>query len=186
MHEVGKTHLIRFLSDGTIPEKYLQTMKPENKSGRRFKLSDLDLKIKDLRDTPGHDRVYSDWEQEVSKADVVLYLLRVDWLKSGKKDTENRVRKDLKIIRDWLNLRKPIPKVFIIGTHCDKDPEYPGDDPSSLGPYIEKFLKLKIMWDSVTQAGGSDRVRVVVGSMKDAPNTERLVYQLFSVVQSWK
>jgi hypothetical protein len=35
---VGKTHLVKFLSTGSIPEEYKQTVLPEKAGARRFKL----------------------------------------------------------------------------------------------------------------------------------------------------
>jgi hypothetical protein len=50
---VGKTHLIKFLTSGTIPAEYKQTVAPEKASARRFALGDLDLKVKDTLDVSG-------------------------------------------------------------------------------------------------------------------------------------
>lgn len=47
---VGKTHLVRFLTSGSIPSEYKQTVAPEKASSRRFSLKELDLRIKDTLD----------------------------------------------------------------------------------------------------------------------------------------
>lgn len=54
---VGKTHLVKFLATGSIPADYKQTVAPEKTSSRRFKLGDLDLKVKDSLDVSGDNVV---------------------------------------------------------------------------------------------------------------------------------
>ena len=50
---IGKTHLIKFLSSGSIPTEYKQTVAPKKASSRRFQLKDLNLKVKDTLDVSG-------------------------------------------------------------------------------------------------------------------------------------
>src|SRR5262249_21203756 len=56
---VGKTHLITFLSSGSIPAEYKQTIAPQKASSRRFQLKDLDLKMKDTLDVSGDKAAYA-------------------------------------------------------------------------------------------------------------------------------
>src|SRR4051812_38292644 len=45
---VGKTHLITFLTSGSIPAEYKQTVAPEKMTARRFHLKELDLRLRIL------------------------------------------------------------------------------------------------------------------------------------------
>lgn len=181
---VGKTHLITFLSSGSIPAEYKQTLAPEKKSARRFQLGDLDLKVKGSLDVSGDRVAYAEWKALHDEADVVLYLMRADRLAAGDADVENRVRDDLRHIEDWLKARKPRPKFFVVGTHCDLDAVFVGLSPARKGEYVDRFRQLPIVSEVVLRAGGAQAAKVVLGSMKTVGDTEALVSQLFMQVVS--
>jgi GTPase SAR1 family protein len=181
---VGKTSLVTFLSSGSIPEKYRQTLAPEKASARRVQLKDLDLKVADTLDVPGSKDAYAEWKKLHDQSDVVLYLLRADRLIAGDAAVETRVRDDLRHIGGWLEARSPRPPLFIVGTHCDLDPEFASLSPDRRGDYIDKFHKLPIVSESVARGGGGQVAKVVLGSLKTIQDTEILVYQLFMQVVS--
>ena len=180
---VGKTHLIKFLSSGSIPAEYKQTVAPEKASSRRFELKELNLKVKDTLDISGAKDAYAEWKKLHDNADVVFYLLRADRLIAGDREVEVRARDDLKHISDWLKARAPRPDFFIIGTHCDFDLEFAKLSDNKIGDYVDKFRKLSIMTELVARGGGTQQTKVVLGSMKTLQGTEALVYQIFMQVK---
>lgn len=179
---VGKTHLVKFLTTGSIPAEYKQTVAPEKSSARRFQLKELDLKIKDTLDVSGDKAAYGEWKELHDEADMVFYLLRADRLIEGDPDTEARVSDDLRHIGSWLEGRKARPRFFIIGTHCDFDTEFLSLSPDKVGDYADKFCKLPIVTELVARAGGSQQAKVVLGSLKSVRDSEALVYQVFMQV----
>lgn len=181
---VGKTHLVKFLTTGSIPAEYKQTVAPEKASARRFQLKDLDLKVKDSLDVSGDKAAYAEWKELHDQADVVFYLLRADRLIAGDPDIESRVRDDMRHIGGWLEARSTRPRLFIIGTHCDFDPEFQSTSTDKVGDYIDKFRRLPIVAELVARAGGAHQAKVVLGSMKSVQDTEALVYQVFMQVTS--
>lgn len=195
---VGKTHLITFLTSGSIPSEYKQTVTPGKASSRRFQLKDLDLKIKDLLDVAGSKDAYGEWNKLVlgqsagpkgsppkaEPADVIFYLLRADRIIAGDAVVEARVRDDLRHIGSWLEDLPSRPLFFIIGTHCDFDADFANLPADKLGDYVDRFRKLPIVAELVAWGGGSQRVQVVLGSMKTLEATEALVYQTFMQVAS--
>ena len=181
---VGKTHLIKFLTSGSIPEDYKQTLALEKATGRRFQLRDLDLRVRNTLDLSGDKSAYGEWKKLHDQADVVFYLLRADRLIVGDEDVETRVRDDLRHIGGWLDARTSRPRFFIIGTHCDFDPPFTALSSNTVGDYVDKFRKLPIMIELVTRSGGAQQTRVVLGSMKTIKDTEALVYQVFTQIES--
>jgi GTPase SAR1 family protein len=180
---VGKTHLITFLTTGSVPEQYKQTVRPETASERRFQLEKLDLKIKETRDLSGSDAAYAEWKSLFDESDIVLYLLRVDKLMSGDAYAEARVRKDMKHIGAWLAERNPRPQFFIVGTHCDlTDPDFTKLPNNKVGEYADKVSRLPAIEDAVRRGGGGQNAKIILGSMKSLPETEALVYRLFTEV----
>lgn len=181
---VGKTHLVKFLTSGSIPIEYKQTVAPEKTSSKRFFLKDLDLKVKDTLDLSGDKAAYAEWKELHDKADVVFYLLRADRLIAGDQLVESRVRNDLRHISEWLEARNPRPSFFIIGTHCDFDAEFQCTSTDKIGDYVDKFRQLPIVRELISRAGGAKQAKVVLGSMKTVEDTEALVYQVFMQVTS--
>jgi hypothetical protein len=181
---VGKTHLIQFLTLGSIPEEYKQTVAPEKTPSRRFQLRDLDLKVSESLDVSGDKAAYNLWKELHQKADVVFYLLRADRLIAGDAIVEARVREDLKHIHSWRKEATSPPRLFIIGTHCDLDPKFAGQSAPDFGNYVDKFQNLDTVMELVAQGGGTQQVKIVLGSMKSVETTEALVYQTFMQVVS--
>lgn len=180
---VGKTHLVEFLSKGSIPSEYKQSS-AEKTAARRFQLRDLDLKIKDSMDVGGGQSFYAEWKELTTNADVVLYLLRADRLFARDAEVEERVRADLRHIGEWLSARKTKPSVFIFGTHCDLDERFATLTPDRVGDYRDSFSRLPVVSEILMRAGGTGGAKIVLGSMKTVEQTERLVYELFRQVAS--
>ena len=180
--EVGKTTLLKFLAEGSIPEKYEATIEGGEKvCGRRFRLRDLELVIKDTRDVPGR-RGYG-WERITKDADVVLYLLRADRLMEGHKPTQDRVRGDIDQIKRWLgeNPKKEFP-LFLIGTHCDlTDPDLTTLPADKIGVYEDEMHE--ILEEVFLRGGGEGKVRIMLGSLKSAATTEKLVFRLLKQIE---
>ncbi|WP_448481932.1 hypothetical protein [Pseudoxanthomonas mexicana] len=181
---VGKTHLVRFLTTGSIPAEYKQTVAPEKASASRFQLKDLNIKVKDALDVSGDKAAYAEWKELHDQADVVLYLLRADRLIAGDAVVEARVRDDLRHIGGWLDARQQRPKFFVIGTHCDFDAEFVSLSADRIGDYVDRFRRLPIVSELVGRGGGAQQAKVVLGSLKTVADTEALVYQIFMQVTS--
>lgn len=182
---VGKTHLARFLTSGSIPADYKQTVAPEKTAAHRFQLKDLDLKIKKGLDLSGDKANYAEWKELHDQSDIVLYLLRADRLIAGDEEVESRARDDLRQISYWLESRgKQRPLFFIVGTHCDLDREFATLTEDRVGDYMDKFRRLPIMRELVAHSGGACLTKVVLGSMATIESTEALTYQIFSQVKS--
>lgn len=177
--EVGKTHLITFLSTGSIPRSYRQTPYPEKAGKRRFDLRELDLRLKETTDVPGSKDSYAQWKKEHDQADVVLYLFRADRLMAGDTAIETRVRDDLHHIGRWLSERPTRPPFFLIGTFCDLDPAYVAVPDARKGDYADRFHKLPIVNELILRGGGAQNAKLVLGSMKTVAQTEMLVFELF-------
>lgn len=181
---VGKTHLTKFLSEGSISQEYFQTLAPTKISGRRFDLRELKLKLRETIDVPGDEVAYGVWKNLFDDADLVFYVFRVDKIKSGDLNTINRIKKDAKQIRLWIEEKKRnFPTVLAIGTFCDYDPEYIRLTPANFGTYQSNFLQLDVMKQVVQNINAE---WWVLGSMKDIQSTELLAYRIFKSIQGLK
>lgn len=180
--KVGKTTLIKFLTEGSIPEEYEATNDPQRVSGRRFQLKDLELAIQDTIDVPGRRNI--DWEKIIKDADMVMYLLRVDRLMEGHRPTENRVQKDIGQIKRWLDANPKKFPLFVIGTHCDlTDPDLTTLSLDQIGDYEDKVREMAIFRHIELLGGGESKVTLMLGSLKSEATTEALVYRLFKRIE---
>ena len=178
---VGKTHLVKFLTTGSLPDTYKQTLGTEKVSGNRFPLKDLDLTLKETFDVAGGDDAYSEWAALVKQADVVFYLLRADRVIAGDSTIEARIKRDMPQIKRWLKNQNPCPRFFIIGTHCDLDHEYTITPDDKRGDYQDKF---RVLLDQKQLADQCDKV--FLGSLKTIHDTENLVFRIFYDIQKNK
>ncbi len=182
---VGKTHLIEFMTTGSIPVTYHQTVAPRKTPSRRFQLKDLDIKIKPIVDIGGAVEARGSWQQQVNDADIIFHLFRADQFMPGVQENKkeiSRVLDDAQHIHDWIKEKKKSRTVFLIGTHCDQDPAFRGATHERYGDYVDKFRKLQAIRDLVLHHGGEALHHLIVGSMKSEEDTERLVAEIFRTV----
>ncbi len=181
---VGKTHLISFLSKGSIPREYIQTLAPVKFSGKKFKLEDLSLKLQDMVDVPGDQVAYGVWKEVFDNADLVFYLFRVDKVKNNETSEINRIISDAKQINLWLEeKKKDTPRVLLIGTFCDQDQEYKESSPATKGTYQDKIMKLVKIKQLVNYINPE---WWILGSMEDLLSTEELVARILKALQTLK
>ena len=98
---------------------------------------------------------------------------------AGNKQTEERVKRDMGQIREWM---KETPKefpLFIIGTHCDlTDTDLTKLPKDKKGYYEDKMRGMPIFQEIARRGGGWNRVRALFGSLKSKNATEDLVYKV--------
>lgn len=180
---VGKTNLVQFLTTGSIPELYQQTLAGNPTAQRRFELKELDINIKQSLDVPGSTDAYREWRILFGKSDIVLYLLRADKLIAKDPDIESRTLNDMKHIGDWLEKKKKRPLFFIIGTHCDLDPSFNSLTPENIGEYQDKFCDLPSVRKLSRLGLNSGPISLILGSTKTIESIEKIVYEIFKQIQ---
>lgn len=185
--KVGKTVLINFLTKGKLPKDYIQTLDPVGtKPNYFFKLNKLNLKIKESKDVPGAPDFYDQWKDIVQNADIVLYLLRSDKLKAGDKYTEERVKRDMDQIGEWLKQNPEKIPLFVIGTHCDlTTPDLTKLPKDKRGDYEDELRGMPI-FEEIKQRGsrGGQIPMIFFGSLKSEETTEDLVGRIIGQVVS--
>lgn len=190
-YQVGKTSLIHFFTKGSIPSNYKATLSPKlHQQSKRLKLEELELKLDDVWDIPAlKEARISDWRPNYENADIVFYLLKANEIIARNAKIEKRVKNDLETIRDWQEGLKSKgvnpPPLFIIGTHCDKDPDFANLSEVNKGDYYEKFRNLPVLQE-LTALGGSQMhpVRVILGSLLSEDLAEKLVITILMEMQA--
>ena len=182
--EVGKTTLFKFLSEGWLPLEYNATMVGDKTAAKRFKLKDLDLKLKQSEDVAGGKDHHGEWQASAESSDLLIYLVRSDRLLAGHHATEARVKRDVEEhIKNWVSKKR----VAIVGTFADKDPRFA--DPAKHVEMADAFRALqsvKRMRAALGGDGGGADVTIVLGSLAHDKYARDLVYALFSALLSKK
>lgn len=180
---VGKTSMISFLHTGSLPQKYQMTGGAKRVPQRRFKLKDLDIKLKEGRDLSGDTSAYGDWKNAVDQADFVFYLLRADKLHASNETLEKRAKSDLRHLSDWMERRPKQQPLFIVATHIDKITDYADITPEKHAAYVDRFRQLPIVDELIGLGGGDMRVKLFLGSLKSTDTAEKLVYSMFETLR---
>jgi len=182
---VGKTQLIRFLYEGEVPETAEQTLTAEAKGKTKYKLRELNLDIRKCTDVAGGKDAYPEWKKLFKEADIVFYLFRADLLKKRDSDVEERVTDDSHQIRKWIDSRDRPPLLFIIGTHCDLDPEFSRCcNPKTWGDYNDEFTELPFINGLKVRLGSE--AKILVGGLNTKENLELLMYSVLSHLDVFK
>ncbi|MFN3129338.1 hypothetical protein [Roseibium sp.] len=180
---VGKTSLHSFLQTGTLPDEYTQTVVAERVQSVRKRLAQLELSLKPTVDLPGGSDALPMWKKAFEDADTILYLVNAPKLLADDFNTINRLKRDTRAIRKWLDETKdkkglPTKSVIIIGTFADQDPDFSFRKSAD---YKDKFLENEELDDALARLGN---VPVVVGSLQDITHTEYLVLWAFQTLAS--
>jgi hypothetical protein len=183
---VGKTHLYKFLTSGSISPDYSQTTIGIKMSPRRFKLDTLNISIKEGMDVSGDEAAHAQWKELVGSADIVCYLMRADLILNNDVATKKRVKADINAIHVWLEEREKRGRrqdFFIVGTHCDYVDGYTSSTDDRHGDFVDIFNKHQSVRDVFFDAGGREMVKLALGSMETTQGTEDITLQIFKQVK---
>ena len=183
---VGKTTLVKFLTEGWIPKEHVETIGAEKTKWKRLDLKGLDIKVKDGKDVGGREDARNKaWKDVVLQSDVVLYLLMAHDLLARDERTLARIESDAAMICSWMDEREKAGKgrarVAIIGTHADLDARFAT---MKMEDFRELFSKNEHIHHLALQFGGTGSTLVVLGSLKTLDDTQTLVHTLFAELGS--
>ena len=172
----GKTTLSTFLSNGTIPEKYEQTLSERRLDGRTINLAELNLTIAEINDVPGDKEFYNKWKEAVVRSDVVYILSRADKLVSSE-TARKRTLADVRHVCGWI-AEHPGKKVFFVGTHCDLIPEYVALGPDKRGDFQDSFFRTEELREVALRLREA-KAALILGSLKDQRSIQQVVHRSF-------
>jgi GTPase SAR1 family protein len=184
---VGKSHLINFLTTGSLLEESAQTISSEPFPGKKLNLEGLGLVfIKSGTDVPGGDNTgggYGEWKKVFLEADIVIYLLRADQLLSGDVNVQERIKRDADhlhgFIEERLKEKREPANLYIVGSHCDLNQDYKNCNKGLAGEFTDKFKELPVIRYITNRAGGEQKAAVILGSMETQSSTRKLTSDIF-------
>lgn len=134
---VGKTVLITYLTTGVLRTDYDQNTEVRKTKSNKLRMNDLCLRIKKGKDVPGAQADYPKWKELHASSDLTLYLFRADLVLRNDEQVLQRIEDDLAQIRRWRSENDH--PLFLIGTHCDLDPEYGDYASGRIGEYRDRI-----------------------------------------------
>lgn len=176
---VGKTNLFTFLSTEAVPKKYIQNASIKKVEKNEFHIKDLDFWMEESMDVPGHTKDRADWKKSVESADLVFYLFRADLVKKGDKETIERVKSDISHIARWLQDDDSKGcRLYLVGTHCDKDEEYVNTSDSKRGDYRDSYRSLSQYREIKRRSNFGGGSKLFLGSTDTEEEASKLVYEM--------
>lgn len=180
--EVGKTNLFAFLSTEAVPKKYKQTTSVKKVGSNHIHIEDLDFWMEESKDVPGSKIDRSDWRKSVESADMVFYLFRADLVKKGDRATIERVKSDISHIARWLqdNDVSGGCRLYLVGTHCDKDEEYVNTSHMKMGDYYDSYRSLSQYREIKRRSNFGGGSKLFLGSTDTKEEARKLVYKMLT------
>lgn len=181
----GKTILIKFLTDGRIPDRYEPTQAAERTRANLYRLEDLHLKIRRSTDVPGLRIAMDQWKEVVKDADVVLYLVRANLLLEEDDYARKRLVDDTEILRSFLINGSKKRACFIIGTWADQIPGYRNLDGEGLVALGRRFAEHPMIKKAVQalRTKQSEKVAVIIGSQERTADQQKLAVSLLNALK---
>ena len=179
---VGKTVLIKFLTEGVFSSVYKETVISEPTKKNVLHLGDLELRLRESTDVGGGQGNYGLWRDIFMDSDIVLYLFRLDRFESGK--SIDRILQDVGQIERWIEQSSSEKKILIIGTFADKIQNLDVQSSKAVEKYRRQLCKNEIIERCIIKLGGSRKVPLLVGSMKNKTLTMKLVHFLIKRIVS--
>lgn len=174
---VGKTVLIKFLTEGVFTRKYDPTILEEKTKKNVLKLKDLKFVIKESKDVGGLQGNWGLWRNIFLHSDIILYLFNVNKFLSKK--NIKRMKQDINHIEKWKgNSEGKEKKILLIGTFVDKIPRISMDSDRVMANLRQKLLQTEVMDECIMKLGGGGKVKLIIGSMVDKASTMKLVHLL--------
>lgn len=177
---VGKTTLIQYFATQKISESHEQTFLTAY-DDMTVKIGNLTLKIKGGCDVGGSANLRGKWREQIQETDIIFYIIDISRIIGDGKDPDyiKNTQQDILDIKDAINNRRDKQgniKVMILATHADKCPEFYSDR-SSLE---QKVVKSQVVETAEIAFGGSKYCQVIIGSLKDTKEAEKLVKHILS------
>lgn len=168
---VGKTTLLRFMSEGALPEAVRDTVDSAHGRTVTIKVGKSDIKFTIRKDVSGNQGLgLADWKDVFDGADYVWYLFRADLIVQGDRDQIDMVSDHIDVFKSWLGTGTK-PKILLIGTWADKSPVYSKNS--------THFKSLVRATDTINLGSVKlNNAPVVVGSLENEKDAAKLVNRI--------
>lgn len=176
----AKPLCLTILPPKKITTAYEQTDTKQRYSGMTVEVDGLTLKVKEGYDVGGSRFNYDAWQKQIDGADVVFYIVDISRVIGQGKDEQyigNTVQ-DIEAIADKVSNRREKMHIIILATHADKCPEFHSDKHA----FEKKVARSQVIGTAEIKFGGTDYCKVIIGSLKDTAEAEKLVKNILSSI----
>lgn len=176
----GKTTLLNYFATKKITTAYEQTGNKERYSGMTVEVDGLTLKVKEGYDVSGSSMNRGTWREQIDGADVVFYIVNISRVIGQGKDSRyiDDTIEDIKAIADKVSNRREKMHIIILATHADKCSEFHSDKHA----FEKKVARSQVIETAEIAFGGTDYCKVIIGSLKDTTEAEKLVKNILSSI----
>ncbi len=171
--QTGKTTFLKFLETGEIKKDYVPTQSMEKT--KKVEIEGVYFSVNDVGGTIEASK--QDWLELIEESKYIIYFMNIDKLLSKNKKQKKVVEKDLSEIKKAIEKRneKDAIKLFLVASHADKQELYH----RNYSEFCAKVGKLPVILESIIKLGGSDNVKLIIGSLKNKTEAEKVVKNIF-------
>lgn len=178
----GKTTLLNYFDTKKIITTYEQTDTKQRYSDMTVKIDNLTLKIKGGYDIGGSSINHGTWREQIDNSDVVFYIVDISRVIGQGKDERyiGNTLNDIRAIADKVSNRKEKMHIIILATHTDKCSEFHKDKQT----FEKKVARSQVIETAEIAFGGTNHCKVIIGSLKDTTEAEKLVKNILSSIDN--
>lgn len=177
----GKTRFFEYIATQELgdPNNYTQT-KARQSVGNHYNVAktifqadgkEIEFNLVHSLDVAGGEVAYNEWKKVAKDANYLLYLIDAERLlnPNNSQDYSTTIKKDIETIDDIVR-QSTYDKLAIVLTHCDKIEDYYRDYDN----FYSKIKKNRIIAETTLKLGGTDKCKLIIGSLKDTKEAEIL------------
>lgn len=178
----GKTTLLNYFDTEKVITTYEQTDTKQRYSGMTVKINNLTLKIKGGYDIGGSSINHGTWREQIDNSDIVFYIVDISRVIGQAKDEQyiNNTLNDIEAIANKVSNRKEKMHIIILATHADKCSAFHKDKQA----FEKKVARSQVIETAEIAFGGTNYCKVIIGSLKDTTEAEKLVKNILSSIDN--
>lgn len=173
--EVGKSTLFNFLQHQEIDSnrKYEQTKSVRKIDRMEVKIDGASLKINTSYDVGGGVISHLTWLEQIKESDYIFYLLDANKVLNSDRAHISEIKKDMDAIQKAI-VSDGSKKVFLIANKSDLHAQY------NTNGFEDKLISKPIIWETRLNLGGTNRCKLIIGSLSSTSEAKNLVKQFLN------
>lgn len=173
--EVGKSTLFEFLQNQKIDlsKKYEQTRSVRKIDNIEVNIDGASLRISTSYDVGGGEISHLSWVDQIKESDYIFYLLDANKVMKSDKIHISEIKKDMAAIQKQIASHAN-KRIFLIATKSDCHHQY------KTSGFEDKLMNRPIILETRLNLGGTDRCKLIVGSLSSTNEAKNLVKQFLN------
>ena len=137
------------------------------------KIDGASLKINTSYDVGGGVISHLTWLEQIKESDYIFYLLDANKVLNSDRAHISEIKKDMDAIQKAI-VSDGSKKVFLIANKSDLHAQY------NTNGFEDKLISKPIIWETRLNLGGTNRCKLIIGSLSSTSEAKNLVKQFLN------